>query len=266
MPEFGIRVVSLLLATVLRFEHSHSQFVQLPTLNPGFLSGFDETRVYSTIPPISLPISESNPAPASEISKPIPKLYLPFKEINYRLFLSTLQYKIKCGDERNTESPLIPFIEVDKLVKPGKCGDFLANPYVDVYYPSLSKVQLQPVPLSQTYNRMDLTTTDPGMPREFVTSCCDANQCRDKCLNLERKDQKCQLEIYTLEQIQPYDAWWAFTQAASPQNLITRNNAPRALILRYLFRISCQLCMVSSCIKDCMNGQVITWVSCYSHA
>jgi len=180
-------------------------------------------------------------------------LYLPFSTPDLNLKITTLLYKIKCGDERNNEKPWIADSDVDKIVKFGECKDFLANPYVSLnYFRTPSRVQVQALPAVQTYDGLQISSPDPGIPREFVSTCCTTEECRKKCLDLTKMDQECQFEIYTLQVTEPYDGWVEFGKAFQ----YTPNNRPRELKLRYLFRIKCKLCLQTSCVRDCKNGQV----------
>jgi hypothetical protein len=163
-------------------------------------------------------------------------------------YWDTVYFRMACGDNVNYAPRAIDDEKVKKLIKFTKCSDLLnKNIYVldMTQTPAVSVTKkLQTIPLNNIKDGLSVPAfdLDPPIPKDVITSCCNQQECPEKCIDASHLTQDCYIEVY----------------------ILVKGNSNGALLLAgwlrlayfLLFRIKCEYCFVTNCVKECKNGKV----------
>lgn len=172
------------------------------------------------------------------------------------------QYRITRTRETRAYPPWVSDAVMDSVMSPGiTCAQYLQKDRIRFRGETgeLQEIPLAPVPLEQTWapDGTKLRTDSPGIQRNRVSSCCDAETCPDRCL-LFRSGEPWFLEINA-----PSWAVYKVTDGYQPEDvafgLVTFT--PQEQIIKKdpgiwpVMRIPCLFCPIKSCITNCSNGE-----------
>jgi hypothetical protein len=170
------------------------------------------------------------------------------------------QYRIVPRREASRYPPWVKDEVVDAIVQQGAtCSDFLQNRIVrfrdingqEMVFP------LEPVPLEQIWplDGTKIKTDNPGIQRNRVSSCCDAQACRDRCL-LFPNGENWILEINALRWgVDQVDEVYRVEGEAYTFETVETKKDPGVWPV---MRIACRYCPLTSCVTNCSNGEYAT--------
>jgi hypothetical protein len=180
-------------------------------------------------------------------------------EVGMKRTPDVFQYRITQTREAALQYP--PWIEdrlTDAIMARGvTCADLLRNRKILFRDKEgvVRETPLEPVPLEQIWgpDRVRITTDRPGIQRNRVSACCNAETCLDRCLVFPRG------EPWFLEINAPQlSASMSVTLQLSWLGLPDKEEMRVQYGIWPVMRIPCHYCPFASCISNCSNGEYAT--------
>ena len=183
-------------------------------------------------------------------------------DVGPRFTPNQFQYRITRTRETRAYPPWVSDAVMDSVMSPGiTCAQYLQKDRIRFRGETgeLQEIPLAPVPLEQTWapDGTKLHTDSPGIQRNRVSSCCDAETCTDRCL-LFRGGEPWFLEINApswavykvTDGYQPEDVAFGFVMLTPQEQIIKKDPG-----IWPVMRIPCHFCPIKSCITNCSNGE-----------
>lgn len=181
------------------------------------------------------------------------------------IYWDTLYYRVSCSSRKSAEQPIISDENVNRLAPIYyRCSQLLENKVdfiVTNKNPGVSYNRLlQAMPIMNVKNEKTLTIRQASMSIEQMTSCCEQSKCPEQCIDTASPTQDCYLEVYLMilaKDFRNLDFYYGLSWYGQPvPGTLTETGVVDSLRYRILFRIKCQHCFLTNCLKECKNGQV----------
>jgi hypothetical protein len=186
-------------------------------------------------------------------------------DVGRRTTPEVFQYKIVPTRGPTRYPPWVSDAVTDGVVAGGAtCAEILAKNRRILFRDGLGVVReipLEPVPLEQVFvpANTKLTTDTPGIQRNRLSSCCDAEACLDRCLAFPSA-QAWFLEIgapsYGVDDIVVVRGAGRVNQGGTGTNDVVYIKQDPGVWP--VMRIACRYCPLTSCITNCSNGEYAT--------
>lgn len=186
-------------------------------------------------------------------------------DVGRRATPEVFQYKIVPTRGPTRYPPWVNDAVTDGVVAGGAtCAEILAKNQRILFRDGMGVVReipLEPVPLEQVFvpANTKLTTDTPGIQRNRLSSCCDAEACLDRCLAFPSA-QAWFLEIgapsYGVDVIEVVRGAGRVNQGGTGTNDVV--HIKRDPGVWPVMRVACRYCPLTSCITTCSNGEYAT--------